>query len=140
MFQPRAGQWSGDCSRQILQLTDITIQPQVVNPTTAERVVCGSLTGISSNNEIPSEFTLEQNYPNPFNPSTRIGFSLPEDGIVSLTIYDITGKEVKRIIEGFKMKGKYSVDFDAGQLSGGVYFYELSAGSFTQTKKMVLVK
>ncbi len=140
VFQPRPGQWSDSCQRQILQLSDVSIQPQVVNPTTAERVVCGSLTGIGSNNEIAKEFSLAQNYPNPFNPATRIGFSLPNDGIVSLKVYDMTGKEVKRIIEGFKLKGNYSVDFDASNLSGGVYFYELTSGNFVQTKKMVLVK
>jgi Secretion system C-terminal sorting domain len=140
MFQPRPGQWSDSCQRQILQLIDITIQPQVVNPTAVERVVCGSLTGIGSINEIPAEFSLEQNYPNPFNPSTKIGFSLPEDGIVSLKVYDMTGKEVRKITEGFRIKGNYSFEFNANELSGGVYFYELKSGNFTQTKKMVLVK
>lgn len=139
-LQPRPGQWSGDCQRQVIQLSDIQIQPQTVNPTTAERSICGTVTGINSNNEIPSEFSLRQNYPNPFNPSTKIEFSLPEDGKVSLRVYDLAGKEVSVVVNSFKLKGNYSIDFDASDLSGGVYFYELKAGSYSETKKMVLIK
>jgi hypothetical protein len=140
MLQPRTGQWSGDCARQILQLSDISITPQFINPTTAERNICGTITGINNNNEIPNEFMLKQNYPNPFNPSTVIQFSIPVDGNVSLTVYDITGKEVTKIVNGYKPKGNYSVNFDGSELSGGVYFYELKTEDFTQTKKMLMIK
>ncbi|MBZ0202245.1 MAG: T9SS type A sorting domain-containing protein [Ignavibacteria bacterium] len=139
-LQPRPGQWSGDCARQIYQLTDVQIQPQTVNPTTAERSICGTVTGINSNNEIPKGFILKQNYPNPFNPSTKIEFSLPEDGKVSLRVYDLSGKEVSVVLNSFKQKGNYSIDFDASEFSGGVYFYELKSGSYSETKKMVLIK
>ena len=83
---------------------------------------------------------LKQNYPNPFNPSTVIEFSIPVEGNVSLTVYDMTGKEITKIVNGYKLKGNYSVNFDASELSGGVYFYELKSEGFTQTKKMLMIK
>jgi hypothetical protein len=140
MMQPRSGQWTGDCARQILQLSDIQIQPQVINPTTAERNVCGSLTGINSNNEVPDEFLLKQNYPNPFNPSTKIEFSIPVDGNVSLKVYDVNGKMIAAILDNFRSKGSYSIEFNAANLSTGIYFYELKVEGYTETKKMMLVK
>jgi len=140
MLQQRPTQWTGDCSRQILQLTDIEIQPQVINPTTTERSVCGTLTGINSNNEVPDQFLLKQNYPNPFNPSTKIEFSIPASGNVSLKVYDVDGKLVSVILDNFRNKGSYSIDFNASNLSTGIYFYELKSEGFTETKKMMLVK
>ncbi|OQY72839.1 MAG: hypothetical protein B6D45_08730 [Ignavibacteriales bacterium UTCHB3] len=89
---------------------------------------------------LPKEFALNQNYPNPFNPSTIISFSLPNDAEVSLTIYDVMGREISTIMSGFKNAGKYSVEFNAENLNSGVYFYKLNAGAFTQTRKMVLIK
>lgn len=139
-LQPRQGFWSGDCARTILQLVDITISPSVTNPTPVERIQCGSTTGISSNNEVASEFSLEQNYPNPFNPSTVIKFSVPENSVVSLTVFDASGREVANLVSGFMNKGIYSYDFNASGLSSGVYFYKLKAEGFEQTKKMLLVK
>ena len=89
---------------------------------------------------IPSKFELSQNYPNPFNPSTKITFALPNDGKVSLKIYDMTGKEVMLLVNEVKTAGYYSVSFNASSLSSGIYFYTLSADNFTATKKMMLVK
>ncbi len=140
MLQPRTGQWTDSCARTIIQLSDITIQPQFVNPITAERNICGSLTGVNGNSEVPESFMLKQNYPNPFNPSTVIMFSTPVDGNVSLTVYDITGKEVTKLVNGYKPKGNYTVNFEGSDLSGGVYFYELKTDGFTETKKMLMVK
>lgn len=99
-----------------------------------------STTGISGTNEIPSGFSLSQNYPNPFNPVTNIKFSIPVSGIVTLKIYDITGKEVAEIVNRNMNAGSYTLDFDASNLSSGAYFYKLSANGFTDVKKMMLVK
>ncbi|MBS1552773.1 MAG: T9SS type A sorting domain-containing protein [Bacteroidetes bacterium] len=89
---------------------------------------------------VPTNFELSQNYPNPFNPSTKISFGLPNDGKVSLKIYDMTGKEVMTLVNEVKTAGFYSVSFNASSLSSGIYFYTLSADNFTATKKMMLIK
>ncbi|MEO8514943.1 MAG: T9SS type A sorting domain-containing protein, partial [Ignavibacteria bacterium] len=104
------------------------------------RLIC-STTGIqSSNNEIPEVYSLSQNYPNPFNPVTNIKFSIPTGGMVKLTVFDITGREVSTLINQNLNAGSYTADFDASKLSSGIYFYTITAGGFTDTKKMVLVK
>ncbi len=89
---------------------------------------------------VPDRFDLSHNYPNPFNPSTRINFALPNDGKVSLKIYDMTGKEVMTLVNEVKSAGYYSVSFNASSLSSGVYFYTISADNFTATKEMMLIK
>jgi hypothetical protein len=91
-------------------------------------------------NIIPTEFSLEQNYPNPFNPTTQIRYSVSNDGIVTLKVYDILGKEIKILVNEEKLAGTYTVQFNADNLSSGVYFYTISAGSFNQTKKMILLR
>lgn len=89
---------------------------------------------------IPKDFSLYQNYPNPFNPTTTILYDLPKNEVVSINVYDLTGKMVKTILNESKQAGSYSVTFDASSLSSGVYFYKIIAGSFVDTKKMILVK
>ncbi len=91
-------------------------------------------------NEIPSRFALYQNYPNPFNPGTTIEFDLPERSSVKLIVYDVLGGEVEKLVDEELDAGRYRVNFDASNLSSGVYFYVLDAGKFKMTKKMVLVK
>ncbi len=95
----------------------------------------------------PSTFSLEQNYPNPFNPSTMIGYHLPASSNVTLNIYDVLGNEVAKLVDEYKPAGSYSVEFNANSHSGevwnlpsGTYFYQLKAGSFIETKKMILIK
>lgn len=101
---------------------------------------CG-VVGISQNgNEVPNAFSLSQNYPNPFNPTTNIKFSLPQTGLVKLTVFDILGREVSVLVNEVKTAGNYVADFDASMLSSGVYFYRLESGNFVETKKMLLVK
>lgn len=97
-------------------------------------------TGISNNNEIPDGFSLSQNYPNPFNPVTNIKFSIPNAGLVTLKVYDITGKEVASLVNQNMNAGSYTFDFDASHLSTGAYFYRLSSDGFTNVKKMMLIK
>ncbi len=88
----------------------------------------------------PYEYSLKQNYPNPFNPATTIEFSIQDESIVQLKVYDIIGNEVATIVDELKSPGRYNVKFNADGLTSGVYIYSLRAGSFTQIKKMVLMK
>jgi hypothetical protein len=90
--------------------------------------------------EIPTAFSLAQNFPNPFNPTTTIKFSIPEARIVSLKIYNILGEEVKTLVDEYKEIGNHTVRFEANNLASGIYFYSLQAGSFVETKKMILIK
>ncbi len=91
-------------------------------------------------NIVPSEFSLSQNYPNPFNPVTKINFALPKQGFVTLKIYDVTGREIKTLVNEVKQAGYYTVDFNGSHLSSGVYFYKIQSGDFSSVKRMVLIK
>lgn len=88
----------------------------------------------------PISFNLAQNYPNPFNPATIIKFSIPEENIVILKVYDVLGKEIAVLINEKKTAGNYEISFNASGLSSGVYFYKFEAGNFTSTKKMILIR
>jgi hypothetical protein len=85
-------------------------------------------------------FSLSQNYPNPFNPSTRINFSIPEASFITLKVYDVLGNEIATLVNEEKPAGNYEINFSAEGLTSGIYFYILTAGSFTQTMKMILLK
>lgn len=91
-------------------------------------------------NEIPAGFKLEQNYPNPFNPVTNIGLKIAERGFVSLKLYDISGREVKQLVNEDLNAGIYNIDLDASDLPSGIYFYKLQANKFSETKKMIIIK
>ena len=99
----------------------------------------GTLTGISIA-ETPADFRLSQNFPNPFNPSTKISYSLPKQGFVTLKVYDILGKEVALLVNETKQAGNYIFDFNPSNLTSGVYFYKLESNGFSDIKKMVLLK
>lgn len=97
------------------------------------------------NKTLPTEFALEQNYPNPFNPTTKIKYSMPsnvkgETSKVILKIYDVLGREVAALVNEAKQPGVYEIEFNASKLPSGVYFYQLRAGSFIQTRKMLLLR
>ena len=89
---------------------------------------------------IPGRFNLSQNYPNPFNPTTSINFDIPVDSRVTISLFDLSGREVAKLVNDFRTAGYYSVNFNASNLSSGTYFYRIDAGSFTDTKKMLLIK
>ncbi|MCU7493899.1 MAG: T9SS type A sorting domain-containing protein [Ignavibacteria bacterium] len=89
---------------------------------------------------IPLSYEMSQNYPNPFNPVTTIRYSIPEASRVELKVYDILGREVTTLVNKDQNRGSYSVQFDAGKLSSGIYIYRISAKNFTKTSKMVLLK
>ncbi|MBK9097158.1 MAG: right-handed parallel beta-helix repeat-containing protein [bacterium] len=90
--------------------------------------------------EVPTKVSLEANYPNPFNPTTTIRYSIPQNNIVTLTVYDILGSEVATLVNEEQSAGSYEVSFNASHLSSGIYVYRLRSGSFVETKKMVLLK
>jgi hypothetical protein len=103
------------------------------------------LVGITPLTTIAENFSLSQNYPNPFNPSTKINFSIPERGFVTLKVYDMLGKEVKELVSGDYSRGVYAVDFAAHGLSSGIYIYSIDVKSesgniFKDTKKLTLIK
>lgn len=92
------------------------------------------------NNIVPDKYELSQNYPNPFNPVTGIQYQIMRSGIIKLKVFDILGKEVAVLVNEFKQAGSYNINFDGSKLASGVYFYKLEAETFTDTKKMLLVK
>ena len=99
------------------------------------------LTGLHNvNNEISSAYRLSQNYPNPFNPLTKISFSLPVAGNIKLSVFDVNGEEVSRLVDRYMNRGTYEFELNAVNLPSGTYFFRLSSGSFTETKKMILIK
>lgn len=103
---------------------------------------CGNPTDveIGQSDVIPTEFVLEQNFPNPFNPSTKISWQSPLSGYQTLKVYDVLGKEVATLVDENKSAGSYEVEFDASNLSSGLYLCKLQAGDFVSTKKMILIK
>jgi len=108
-----------------------------VDGTTCQIITIG-IQNISS--EVPEKFELMQNYPNPFNPSTKIKFSVPESGFVSLIIYDAIGNEVEKLVNENLAPGVYEADFDGSNYSSGIYFYKLESKDYSQTQKMMLIK
>ena len=85
-------------------------------------------------------FELKHNYPNPFNPTTKIKYSIPNRSKVIMKVYDILGKEIETLVNEEKRAGSYEINWHASKLSSGVYFYQLKAGEFIQTKKMILLR
>ncbi len=99
-----------------------------------------TVVGVNDKVTQPLVYSLEQNYPNPFNPTTTIKYSIPRQSYVTLKVYDILGREVAALVNEEKPTGKYQVEFHAANLSSGVYFYRIQAGSFNQVRKMLLIK
>ena len=88
----------------------------------------------------PDIYALHQNYPNPFNPTTQINYNIPEESLVSLKVYNALGEEMAELVNQIQSEGYYSVEFNASNLSNGVYFYRITAGDFKETRKMILTK
>jgi hypothetical protein len=95
---------------------------------------------IAANEALPAEYGLSDNHPNPFNPATKITYTLKDAAEVKLEVFDIAGRLVATLADGLQTAGRYQVTFDGKDLAGGMYFYRLRAGSFAQTKRMLLVK
>ncbi|MCB9259646.1 MAG: T9SS type A sorting domain-containing protein [Ignavibacteriales bacterium] len=129
------------------QLFDVTSTTQNYNYIIENWLRFDPVVNINDNNnhKLTSNFRLDQNYPNPFNPNTIISYTIPQIGDLSeinvkLKIYDVLGKQVKVLVNQVKKPGNYEVDFNATNLTSGVYYYQLSAGEYLQTKKMILLK
>jgi hypothetical protein len=105
-------------------------------------LILPSLTGIAPGQQgaTPLQFGLDQNYPNPFNPATTISYEIRSAGQVTLRVFDVLGREVATLVNGYQGAGSHTSTFDGSRLSSGVYFYRLQSGSFVNTKKMVLEK
>ena len=103
-------------------------------------VQVGMTSSVDNNIENPNRIELAQNYPNPFNPSTVISYNLPQAGAVSLEVFDMAGRRIAVLSEGFQPAGGYTVDFDASELSSGVYMYRLQSAGAVLTRKMTLIK
>ena len=99
-------------------------------------------TPILTENNTPAEYSLKQNYPNPFNPVTKIEFSLKENSYVKISLFNVLGKEIAVLSEGNQNRGTHFINFDAGKysLTSGVYFYKLTAGTYSEVKSMMLLK
>ena len=113
-------------------------------PSRSITTIAFSGTLVTSVNELqysnPSEYSLSQNYPNPFNPSTKIQFTLGKEQFVSLKIYDILGREISTLVQKELPGGIHSVDFDAAKMNSGIYVYRITAGDFTESRKMLLLR
>jgi len=99
-----------------------------------------SSVGVNDNAVQPNQFTVEQNYPNPFNPTTTIRYTLTQSGLVTAKVFNILGEEISTVVNGVESAGSHEIQFDAANLPSGIYFYRIQNGSFTQTKKMLLLK
>jgi photosystem II stability/assembly factor-like uncharacterized protein len=104
------------------------------------KIDLGQLVGVKNEPNKISGFSLSQNYPNPFNPSTHISFVVGHSSLVSLKVYDALGKEVATVVNEQKSPGTYNINFNASGLSSGIYYYRLTSGNFSETKKMILLK
>jgi outer membrane protein assembly factor BamB len=99
-----------------------------------------TVTSVGNDKEEIFSYSLEQNFPNPFNSTTHIKYTIPQSGNVTLKVFDILGNEVAVLVNKFQDSGKYDVTFEGDDLSSGIYFYKLTSGSFTDTKKLILMK
>ena len=108
--------------------------------TVQNAVVVANSVGVTSNTTDVKEYALAQNFPNPFNPSTKIAFSLPKQGNVTLKVYNMLGKEIATLVNEVRSIGNYEINFDGANLSSGVYFYKLEAEGFSEVKRMMLIK
>jgi len=97
-------------------------------------------TGVNDKIELPVSFKLYQNYPNPFNPTTKIKYSIPNSERVLIKVFDILGREVKTLLNEYKDVGTYEIEFNASELSSGLYFYKIIAGNYSETRKMIVLR
>ncbi len=124
----------------------VSLQPgtHVISGFLADTLLRALPVAVPEQEGIPLTYSLEQNYPNPFNPSTIITFQMPTVGFASLKVYDILGREVATLVNETKQPGKYTVQWDAGSVANGMYFYRVlvqgGEKSFVDVKKMVLLK
>lgn len=128
-------------SSEIIKIGGSIWVDATVAPTNRCDIFDPNITSVKNNNPIINDnYVLFQNYPNPFNPTTTISFSIPKEGKVELAVYDLLGRKVAELINKTLSAGKYNVNFDGSTLASGMYIYKITAGSFTKSKKMLLLK
>jgi len=132
----------GDKIKLRATITDKSIYSNVAHYPDTGWVVMNVLSPVVSveNENIPQAYNLSQNYPNPFNPGTKIKYSIPQLSQVQIKVYDVLGNEVTTLINEEKPAGEYEVEFNGSNLPSGIYFYQLKAGEFVETKEMILLK
>ncbi len=143
-FTPTASQWATKVFAMPVGTNKVRFVAKSAfgNNLFIDDITSGTITGVGSQVtlNVPQKYELFQNYPNPFNPSTKINFDIPKAGIVTLKIYDLTGREITQLVNDNMSAGNYSIDFNAANIASGVYFYRLEAADFVQSKRMVLLK
>jgi hypothetical protein len=132
-----AAGWTYDLSDAAGGLrTTLTTDGEIVLATAPERLAVRVAGGATT----PAEYALEQNYPNPFNPVTTLRYQLPQETRVTLKVYDLLGREVAVLVDEVQKPGYRSAEWNAGGVASGVYFYRLDAGSFSQVRRMMVLK
>jgi hypothetical protein len=126
--------------RSRMAIGDTTFETRGVEDVFVSRLNTDGTVGVETTSQKPETYSLSQNYPNPFNPSTTIEFSLPAAEFVSIKVFNTLGEEVATLVSQELSAGSYRYQWDAAQQTSGVYFYQIRAGSFKDTKRMVLVK
>ncbi len=143
VFTPTAGQWGTKILSMPIGTNKVkfTAKSAFGNNLFIDNITAGLITGVGTPlSLIPDKYELSQNYPNPFNPVTKINFSIPKQGFVTLRIFDVTGREVSKLVSEVKEAGYHSINFNASEFASGVYFYRLEAGDFIDSKRMMLIK
>jgi hypothetical protein len=128
---------SGDYFASIIIKSSDPFTPSVIIPV---HLIVEPVVGVENELIVPTVYELFQNYPNPFNPNTTIKYSIPNTSKVKLTLFNLLGEEVTTLVNEEKVAGNYTIEFDAASLPSGVYFYQLQAGEYVQTRKMILLK
>ncbi|MBK8982995.1 MAG: T9SS type A sorting domain-containing protein [Ignavibacteria bacterium] len=128
-----------DNSNKVSLPSDTIAYPAYVCPLCVGEIGPRGVLANEENTELPLNYSIN-NYPNPFNPSTKIFYTLPLEGIVKISVYNSLGQKVKDIVNEFKNAGSYSAEFNGSGFASGIYYYRLEAGSFFQSKKMMLLK
>ena len=125
-------------------IDEVRIYSRALNDNEIAALASGSTTNVEPDRlnalTAPAQYHLYQNYPNPFNPATKIKFTLPQSAQTKLTVYDILGREVRTLIDQELIAGYHEINFNASNISGGVYFYRIQASNYTETKKCILLK
>ena len=118
----------------------VAITGTITKPLTSSVVAPGAVAGVGSQSDLPTKYALEQNYPNPFNPTTVIQYDLPQGSNVLLVVYNSLGERVATLVDGPQSAGVHEVSFNGNALASGMYLYRLRAGSYQETRKMILVR
>ncbi len=129
------GLWMADTINYYMSGGDLNVPAVVLKSTNGGSVFVNTV-----GSEVPDKYSLGQNYPNPFNTRTVVSFSLPVDSKVSIKVYDVMGREVQTLVNERMGAGKYEVRFDGSGMTSGVYFYQMEAGNYSETRRMILIK